>query len=178
MSNVLILGAAGKIARLAEQQLLTDTEAQLTLFLRRPERLGNVDGSREKVIAGDATQQDQLVAAMQGQDIIYANLAGADIEEQAAKVVAAMQQTGVQRLIWISTLGIYDEVPGAFGKWNHQMLDGGYLQTYAAAAKVIEAAAIDYTIIRPAWLSNKDEIDYETTQKGDPEVNPKYWTKL
>ncbi|MFD1317131.1 NAD(P)H-binding protein [Loigolactobacillus zhaoyuanensis] len=168
MSNVLILGAAGKIARLAEQQLLTDTEAQLTLFLRRPERLGNVDGSREKVIAGDATQQDQLVAAMQGQDIVYANLAGADIEEQAAKVVAAMQQTGVQRLIWISTLGIYDEVPGAFGKWNHQMLDGGYLQTYAAAAKVIEAAAIDYTIIRPAWLSNKDEIDYETTQKGDP----------
>jgi uncharacterized protein YbjT (DUF2867 family) len=26
----------------------------------------------------------------------------------------------------------------------------------------------DYTILRPAWLNNKDEIDYETTQKGEP----------
>jgi len=168
MSNVLILGAAGKIARLAEQQLLAETDAQLTLYLRRPERLGNVDGNREKVIDGDTTKPEQLVAAMHGQDIVYANLAGANIEEQATKVVAAMQQTGVKRLIWISTLGIYDEVPGEFGKWNHQMLDGGYLQTYSAAAKVIEASDLDYTIIRPAWLSNKDEIDYETTQKGEP----------
>lgn len=138
MSNVLILGAAGKIARLAEQQLLAETDAQLTLYLRRPERLGNVDGNREKVIDGDTTKPEQLVAAMHGQDIVYANLAGANIEEQATKVVAAMQQTGVKRLIWISTLGIYDEVPGEFGKWNHQMLDGGYLQTYSAAAKAIE----------------------------------------
>jgi len=73
----------------------------------------------------------------------------------------------VSRLIWISTLGIYDEVPGNYGKWNHQMLDGGYLETYAAAAKVIEDSDVTYTLIRPAWLSNKDEIDYETTKKGE-----------
>ncbi|MDT3391533.1 MAG: NAD(P)H-binding protein, partial [Bacillota bacterium] len=58
MSNVLILGAAGKIARLAEQQLLAETDAQLTLYLRRPERLGNVDGNREKVIDGDTTKPE------------------------------------------------------------------------------------------------------------------------
>ncbi|MFD0898427.1 SDR family oxidoreductase [Loigolactobacillus binensis] len=167
MSNVLILGAAGKIARLAEQQLLAETKAKLTLFLRQSQRLGTVDASRVQVIDGDATNQAQLVSAMDGQDIVYANLAGANIEEQATKVVAAMQQTDVKRLLWISTLGIYDEVPGAFGKWNHQMLDGGYLQTYAAAAKVIEASDLDYTIIRPAWLSNKDEVKFETTEKGE-----------
>jgi len=47
------------------------------------------------------------------------------------------------------------------------MLDGGYLETYAAAAKVIEASDLDYTIIRPAWLTNHDEVSYETTQKGE-----------
>ncbi|ETA91417.1 hypothetical protein O982_25250, partial [Mycobacterium avium 10-5581] len=72
----------------------------------------------------------------------------------------------MRRLIWISTLGIYDEVPGEFGRWNHRMLDGGYLETYAAAAKVIESSRLDYTIIRPAWLTDKDEVDYEITQKG------------
>lgn len=65
-------------------------------------------------------------------------------------------------------MGIYDEVPGNFGKWNHQMLDGGYLETYAAAAKVIENSDLDYTLVRPAWLSNKDIVSYETTEKGEP----------
>ena len=71
-------------------------------------------------------------------------------------------------MIWISTLGIYDEVPGEYGKWNHRMLDGGYLQTYSAAAKVIEESDLDYTIIRPAWLSADDEVAYELTQKDEP----------
>lgn len=169
MSNVLVLGAAGKIARLAEEQLLDNTDAQLTLFLRRPERLeGKINKDRERLVDGDATNQEQLVAAMKGQDIVYANLAGSNIEEQATKIVAAMDKVGIKRLIWISTLGIYDEVLGAYGKWNHQMLDGGYLETYSAAAKVIENSDLDYTVVRPAWLSNKNEIDYEITQKGEP----------
>lgn len=168
MANVLILGANGKIARLAEEQLLDQTDHHLTLFLRKANRLTVTDPSRETVIEGDATDQAALVKALTGIEIVYANLGNQAIEKQAKSVVAAMDQVGVKRLIWISTLGIYDEVPGAFGKWNHEKLDGGYLETYAAAAKVIENSDLAYTIIRPAWLSNKDIVSYETTQKGEP----------
>ncbi|GAX00609.1 SDR family oxidoreductase [Secundilactobacillus hailunensis] len=168
MTKVLILGAHGKIARLAENQLLTKTDHQLTLFLRHANRLDVSDAARETVVEGDATDQASLEKAMQGQDIVYANLGNHDIEKQAKTVVAAMKASGVKRLIWISTLGIYDEVPGKYGQWNHQMLDGGYLETYSAAAKVIEASGLDYTLVRPAWLSNKDIVSYETTQKGEP----------
>ncbi|MTV83256.1 SDR family oxidoreductase [Secundilactobacillus folii] len=168
MSKVLILGANGKIAKLAETQLLSDTQHQLTLFLRNAKRLNVNDVSREQVVEGDATDQDALEKAMAGQDVVYANLGNQDIEKQAKTVVAAMKATGLKRLIWISTLGIYDEVPGKYGQFNHQMLDGGYLETYTAAAKVIEASGLDYTIVRPAWLSNKDIVSYETTEKGEP----------
>ncbi|MFC6290106.1 SDR family oxidoreductase [Levilactobacillus angrenensis] len=168
MTNVLVLGANGKIAKLATTQLLADPNNHLTLFLRNSQRLAAAAGDRVKVVDGDAAQEADLTAAMAGSDVVYANLAGSNIEDEAKAVVAAMHASGVKRLIWISTLGIYDEVPGAFGKWNHQMLDGGYLQTYAAAAKVIEDSDLDYTIVRPAWLSNKDEVAYETTQKGEP----------
>ncbi|MFR4790477.1 MAG: NAD(P)H-binding protein, partial [Lactobacillus acidophilus] len=68
-----------------------------------------------------------------------------------------------KRLIWISSLGVYDEVPGKFGEWNKNIL-GSYLTTYRAAADVITASDLDYTIIRPAWLTNKDEVDYEVTR--------------
>jgi uncharacterized protein YbjT (DUF2867 family) len=120
------------------------------------------------VVAGDVLDEELLTQTVRGQDVVYANLGGDDIEAQARAVVSALTVAGTTRLIWISTLGIYDEVPGAFGQWNHEMLDGGYLETYAAAAAVIEASSLDYTIVRPAWLTNADEVDYELTQKGEP----------
>ncbi|KRM79044.1 oxidoreductase [Lapidilactobacillus dextrinicus DSM 20335] len=166
MVKVLILGANGQIARLATAQLV-DAKADLRLFLRNANRLQSEKTGRAEIIDGDAANVADLTQAMAGVDVVYANLAGHNIEQQAKSVVAAMTQTGIKRLIWVSTLGIYDEVPGKFGQWNHQMLDDGYLPTYAAAAKVIETSELDYTIIRPAWLDNKDEVDYELTQKGE-----------
>ncbi len=54
-------------------------------------------------------------------------------------------------------------------KLESSTVDGGYLETYGAVAKVIEESDLDYTIIRPAWLSNKDIVSYETTiKKGEP----------
>lgn len=73
-----------------------------------------------------------------------------------------MDATGIKRLIWVSSLGIYDEVPGKFGEWNKNVL-GSYLTTYRAAADKITESDLDYTIIRPAWLTNKDEVNYEKT---------------
>lgn len=167
MTNVVILGANGKIAKLATIQLLENSENHLTLFLRNAQRLANAASDRVNVVDGDASKSADIEAAIKGADIVYANLAGHNIEAEAKAVVAAMDAAQVKRLIWISTLGIYDEVPGKYGEWNHSMLDGGYLETYAAAAKVIEASDLDYTIIRPAWLTNHDEVSYETTQKGE-----------
>jgi len=167
MTNILVLGANGKIARLATTMLKQQADNHLTLFLRNAQRLADAADSRTQVVEGDAGKVADLQAAMAQTDIVYANLAGSNIEDEARNVVQAMDAAGVKRLIWISTLGIYDEVPGKYGEWNHQQLDGGYLETYAAAAKVIEGSDLDYTIIRPAWLSNHDEVNYETTQKGE-----------
>lgn len=168
MANVMILGAHGQIATLVRGRLLRETQHHLNLFLRHAERLKNVDHQRETVYEGDVTDTPLLTKDMNGSDLVYANLGNKGIEDQAKSVVSAMNANHIKRLIWISTLGIYDEVPGAFGRWNHKMLDGGYLETYAAAAKVIENSKLDYTIIRPAWLSNKDVMNYELTQKGEP----------
>ena len=168
MTKITVLGAGGRIAKPAIAALLEEPANELTLYLRRPQSLPDVPSVRVQVVEGDVLDKDLLTRTVTGQDIVYANLGGSDIEAQARAIVAALTAAGTRRLIWISTLGIYDEVPGEYGKWNHQMLDGGYLQTYSTAAKVIEESDLDYTIIRPAWLSDDDEVDYELTQKGEP----------
>ena len=160
MTKIAVLGASGQIAKLAENLFLEDKNNELILFLRHPNKLDkkNIDDQREKIVVGDASKLDELAPAIKGADIVYANLAGSNIEDQARTVVKAMDEDGIKRLIWISSLGVYDEVPGKFGEWNKNIL-GSYLTTYRAAADQITASDLDYTIIRPAWLTNKDEVD-------------------
>jgi len=85
------------------------------------------------------------------------SLAGGDIDAQAAKIVKAMNAAGVKRLIFVASLGIYDEVPGKFGAWNRREI-GAYLPPFRRAADVIEASGLDYTILRPAWLRTRTKL--------------------
>lgn len=79
MSNVLILGANGGIARHAIDLFLNETDAQLTLYLRNSRRLKNMESNRVQVVEGDIMDIEQLKEAMTGQDVVYANLAGDSI---------------------------------------------------------------------------------------------------
>ncbi|MEV6895550.1 SDR family oxidoreductase [Kribbella sp. NPDC051137] len=165
MTNVLVLGASGQIAAWAIDMLAAQG-ATLTLFARNKHRIANVpEGAR--VIEGSADDRAALAEAVRGQDIVYANLAG-DIAEQAKAIVDVMEAVGVKRLIFVTALGIYQEVPGEFGRWNRATIGASTLDTYAAASDTIEASSLDYTVLRPAWLSDADEVSYETTQRDEP----------
>lgn len=164
MTKVLVLGAGGQIARWAVP-MLAGEDVELTLLLRDAGKLADPPADA-RVVEGDVLDREQLDPAVRGQDVVYANLAG-DLYVQAARIVESMTAAGVQRLIFISALGIYDEVPGAFGEWNRAQA-GPLLRPYRTAADTIEASGLDYTILRPAWLTNADEVSCEVTQKGEP----------
>lgn len=108
------------------------------------------------VVEGDVLNLEDLRNAMTGIDIVYANLSG-DPETMAKNIVNAMEGQGIKKLIFISSIGIYD-VPLR-----------PVLQSYRRAADVIEASTLEYTILRPTWFTNADEVDYEITRKGEPE---------
>ena len=111
MTKVLILGANGQLARNTTRVFLEKTDVALTLYLRRASRLENPDPSRVKIVEGDVLDAGALRDAMQGQDVVYANLAG-DMARQARAIIDAMHAVGLKRLIFVSSMGIYGEVPG------------------------------------------------------------------
>lgn len=166
MTKVLILGASGQIARHLIDMLAGRSDTEMTLFLRDALKLGRAVPGNAQVIEGDVLDPEKLKQAMAGQDIVYANLAG-QVDTQAASIIAAMQETGVGKLIFCTTLGIYDEVPGKFGEWNNREI-GEYFPPYRKAADLIEASGLDYAVLRPAWLTDADELDYETTERYEP----------
>jgi uncharacterized protein YbjT (DUF2867 family) len=159
MIRVLILGANGQLARNTTNFFLERTDARLTLYLRRAGRLRNPDPTRVTIVEGDVLDRQALQAAMQEQDVVYANLTGA-MAEQARAIVGGMHGAGLERLIFISSMGIYGEVPG---ERYRRVLD-----PYRDSAAVIEASALDYTILRPGWFTRDEPVDYQVTQKGEP----------
>lgn len=156
MKNVIVLGAGGNIARQVIDLLVTKVDINLTLFLRRANKLRNKDISNARIIEGDALNFDQLKEAIKGQDIVYINLAG-DLESMTKNIVKAMKETGVKKVILISSIGIY-ETPMK-----------SVLKPYRKAADVIESSGLEYTILRPTWFTRDNEVDYETTRKSESE---------
>lgn len=167
MTNIMIVGANGAMAQLLTTRLLQETEDHLTLYLRQASRLARYqDNARVTLVEGDATDTSALAQAMTGIDVVYSNLGGSDLADQTKHVLAAMKQTGVTRFIYISSLGTHNEVPGKYGEWNEQTI-GAYLPDFREASEAVMTSGVSYTEIRPAWLTDNDEIDYEETQLGE-----------
>jgi nucleoside-diphosphate-sugar epimerase len=168
--KILILGAAGQISRMATDLLLRQTDASLVLYARRAtSRLKAADPQRVRLVDGDFTNTQTLRETMQGVDVVYINAAG---DKAAKQVIAqAMQAAGVARVIEAAILGIYDEVPGAFGNWNKGMVGPSRIRQVAEATRVFENEAFDYTILRLTWLYNQaGNTKYLLTQKNEPFV--------
>ena len=67
-----------------------------------------------------------------------------------------------QRLL--SFLGIFaGEDPAAVDKLVRMLAE-----PYRDSAAVIENSDLDYTIVRPVWFTQDDEVVYQITQKGEP----------
>lgn len=156
MQKILILGASGSVASVLIPSLLARDDVALTLFVRNPASVKQF-AQKAQIIQGDVLDLPALNQAMAGQDVVYAGLSG-NLEPMAENVIKAIQNQSVKQLIWISSMGIYNET----GE-NH----GSVLDPYKKSAQVIEQSNTPYTIIRPAWFNNGG-VDYQITQKGEP----------
>ncbi len=166
MRKVTLLGANGSTSRAIIPRLLKQDDVELTLFARRAERLRDLKSKNVRIVEGDAMNLDTLREAIKGRDIVISAMGGMDLGDTTENVVRVMEELGVRRLIAISAGGIYEELPEPFNSWDKEMT--GYTRpTNLKTADVIEKSSLDYTILRPVWLTNKATEEVELTTKGE-----------
>ena len=166
MKKVIVIGAAGASSKQIIPRILEQEDVQLTLFVRKAHQLKGVQHPRVTIVEGDATHLDDLRNAIQGQDIVISTMGGMDLDKKVENIVEIMQEVASKRLIVMSAGGIYDELPEPFNDWDKQMV--GYTRPVnLRTADVVEASSLDYTVLRPVWLTNKSVEDFELTQKGE-----------
>jgi len=168
MAKILILGASGAMAQILTKRLLNETDDQLVLFLRQAERVAQyASEQRETIIEGDVLDTSAVIKALAEVDVVYSNLGGINLDDQMRSVLLAMKQTKQTRLIYISSLGAHHEVGGKFGQWNEQAIKD-YLPGFRKTAELVANSGLNYTEIRPAWLTNQAEVSYEITRGDEP----------
>jgi uncharacterized protein YbjT (DUF2867 family) len=156
MKKVIIIGASGSLAQFVIEALKPLQSVKVTLFVRNKDSLPGSLAVDYNIIEGDAMQYSSVKKAIAGHQIVYVNLAG-NLETMTINIVKAMEETGVKRIIAISSIGIYKSPLRSV------------LVPYRKLADIIEASKLDYTILRPDWFTNANEVDYALTQKGEPE---------
>ena len=166
--KILILGAAGQIGKMLTGYVLEQTSHQLVLYARNATtRLRPQDTSRVTIKAGSFQDHESLLEAMDGVDLVYVNDMGNG--KNTPIIVTTMKQAGIKRIIVASILGIYNEVPGAFGKWNISMVGANGIKKHSESAALVEVPELDYTILRLTWLYNQEgNKNYLVTDKGQP----------
>lgn len=155
MKKVIVIGASGSLAKYVIDTLQNVPDIHLTLLARNKSGIKN-DTANATVVEADVMDYPKLKDAVSGNEIVYINLAG-NLEAMTKNIVKAMQETGVKRVIAISSIGIY-ETPLK-----------PVLVPYRKLADVIESSGLEYTILRPEWFTNANEVNYAITQKGEPE---------
>ncbi len=170
--KLLILAANGQIAQLVENEILSNekfADVQLTLGLRNSQRLTKfADNGRVRLLDVDLEDENSVNNAMIGQELVFVAVVDHDADNKMTKnVIQAMKNNNVDRIISTNILGIYNEVPGEFGRWNHEMVLNG-LQAAIDSDKLLSQSGLTYTNLRLPWLNDRNEVRYSITTKDEP----------
>ncbi|KRO18425.1 NAD(P)H-binding protein [Lacticaseibacillus saniviri] len=174
MTKLVIFAANGQIARIVTDRILNEkafADVDLTLALRNSQRLSDLSGQpRVRILETDLTKAADVDAAIKGQDMVFVAVVDHTADNTMTKnVIDAMKAEHVNRVISTNILGIYDEVPGEFGRWNHEQVASG-LDAARESDRLLAASGLDYTTLRLPWLNDRDEVKYELTHRNDTYV--------
>lgn len=158
MVKVTLIGATGSLGRVVTKTLLEKADSELTLFSRSAHILS--DHARVSKISASVFDKRALEEAINGSNLVFVALSG-DLPKMVQAIIDVMKMTNVKRIIFISSYGIYGELSGQNGRVD------SLLKPYRKAADRLEQTDLDYTILRPGWFDNSNDISYQLYPKGD-----------
>ena len=71
--------------------MMTERDVELSVFVRNPAKFGDMDLTGVNVIQGDALNEADVKAAMEGQDVMLCSLEG-DVRAMAQNIVKALEE--------------------------------------------------------------------------------------
>ncbi|MFI7019272.1 NAD(P)-dependent oxidoreductase [Streptomyces sp. NPDC050164] len=181
--KLLILGATGPTGRPVVDLALRWGD-QVTAMVRNPAALGDL-ADQVTVLAGDATSRRDVSTALAGQDAVIAALGrGSSVvaddlfTRSSAALIAAAGETGVSRLVWLSSFGVGHTLAWASGpqKVIYRTLLRSIYANKEIADDSIRSSGLDWTVVYPTRLTHGPargayRVGDRLPMKGNPTIS-------
>ena len=159
--NLLIFGASGATGHELVNQSLSQGHT-VTAFVRDPSKL-KADHQKVRVLQGDINNETDLATAIKGQDVVISALGASSpfkfdpvLVEGFNKIVRSMEELNVQRMIYLSFIGVGESrVNGGFViRHIAPKLLKTEISGHEAREKMIRDSTLNWTIVHAPTLTN------------------------
>jgi putative NADH-flavin reductase len=164
--KLIIFGASGGTGRQLLAQALEQGHS-VTAFVRNPEKL-NQKHKNLQIIKGDVLDLSAVEHAISGQDAVFCALGSPPLNKKLLRtngtknIIQAMENTSIKRLICQSGLGCgdsHDLLPFHYKYIIFPLMLRYVYADHELQEKHITASQLDWTIIRPAALTDGKHTD-------------------
>lgn len=173
--KITIFGATGGTGRLFVDQACVAGH-DVTAVVRNP--AGLVSRPNLAVLTADLADPEEIVSAVAGRDAVLTAIGSGGggpttvQTDTTTSIVAAMRKTGVQRLVCVSSSGIYTAGDGPVTRMIVKPIVRRLLRHSFADMRgmeeVVRASGLAWTIMRPPWLTNgRPTGSYQTEMNGN-----------
>lgn len=170
--RVTVVGAHGKVARMLDRDLVNNGH-EVAGVIRSPAQRADLeeDGVTPVLLDLESATSPEYAQAFDGSDAVVfaAGAGGGNVEktyaidrDAAIAVIDAATSAGVVRFVMLSTTG----------SGHPEIWDDGkeYLIAKGQADDHLKRSALDWTIVRPTYLS--DDTPAGSVSLGDPDKDP------
>ena len=91
--------------------------------------------------------------------MVYCAISGDALPKIARNIVAVMSESCVKRLIFMGAVGIYNEIPDEIDGEDNLDREPAQIPN-RQAVDIVEASSLNYTVLRPGYLSEGAEDDF------------------
>ena len=171
--KIAVIGSTGRTGRLVIEEGIRRQHA-MTAFTRRPDALADIQGLRA-VVQGDGRNLEDIRRAVRGQDAVISIVAPEGrgpttvISDVTRAELTAMQEAGVRRLVTVSVSAIEGHRPWILINLVRWILRRPYAD-FARMEQLVTSSGLDWTIVRPPYLSNGPTTGRVRSQAGGKDL--------
>jgi uncharacterized protein YbjT (DUF2867 family) len=152
--NLAVLGATGRTGRLVVEQALASGHT-VTALVRSPEKL-TTGNPNLRVVSGKATDTSAVSRALEGTDAVISTLGGngSVIADSTAAIVAAAHQTGVSRVVVLSSFFVERDRLDAVTRLLTGIAMRALINDKSAGEQALRRSDLEWTIVYASLLTD------------------------
>jgi uncharacterized protein YbjT (DUF2867 family) len=152
--NLVVLGATGRTGSLVVEQALAAGHT-VTALVRSPGTLA-AGNANLRVVTGQATETSAVASALEGADAVISTLGGKGsvIADSTRAIVAAARETGVNRIVVLSTFAAERDRLDAGTRLLTGIGMGAMLKDKSAGEEMLRRSDLEWTIVYASLLSD------------------------